>query len=230
MANEAAINGMFGRIAGIYDLLNRLLSMGIDQRWRNILAENARMGTRRLILDLAAGTLDVAIKIAKKWPQTRVCAIDFCRPMLQKGLGKPLGGRIAPCVGDVKALPIGENAADCVTIAFGIRNITPRSAAFAEMLRVLEPGGKALVLEFGSGSERIWGGIYNFYLSQILPLIGKAISRDKGAYEYLARTVREFPSADVLAEEMGNAGFVNVAYKKLTGGIVCLHWGFKPQI
>ncbi len=112
-------------------------------------------------------------------------------------------------------------------MAFGIRNIKPRSEAFAEMLRVLTPGGRACILEFGSGSERIWGGLYNFYLDRILPRIGKMVSRDPGAYEYLAETIRNFPTAPALEKEMTDAGFARAWHIKLTSGIVCLHVGEK---
>lgn len=228
MADGRAVNGMFARIAGVYDLLNRVLSMGIDQSWRKELADQVPSGPKNLVLDLAAGTLDVAIKIAAKLPGSRVCALDFCLPMLRRGRRKLHGQKIYSCGGDAKALPLPDKSVDCVTIAFGIRNISPRNDALEEMLRVIVPGGKVAILEFGSGKERICGGVYNFYLSHILPRIGSLLARDKGAYEYLARTVKEFPSAETLAREMRAAGFSDVGWKKLTGGIVCLHWGFRP--
>ena len=130
---------------------------------------------------------------------------------------------------DAKKLPLPDASVDCVTMAFGIRNIKPRSEAFAEMLRVLTPGGRACILEFGSGSERIWGGLYNFYLDRILPRIGKMVSRDPGAYEYLAETIRNFPTAPALEKEMTDAGFARAWHIKLTSGIVCLHVGEKAR-
>ena len=183
--HDAAVSGMFGRIAGFYDLLNHTLSLGIDYYWRHVLAKNVRVGSTNRVLDLAAGTLDA------------------------------------------KKLPLPDASVDCVTMAFGIRNIKPRSEAFAEMLRVLTPGGRACILEFGSGSERIWGGLYNFYLDRILPRIGKMVSRDPGAYEYLAETIRNFPTAPALEKEMTDAGFARAWHIKLTSGIVCLHVGEK---
>lgn len=226
--HDAAVARMFGRIAGWYDFLNRLLSLGIDQRWRRELAASAMPGNG-LALDLAAGTLDVALALRRAAPEATVAALDFCPPMLARGLPKLKGEnrrRILPVAADARRLPLRDGAAGCITMAFGIRNITPRGAAFAEMLRVLRPGGRACILEFGSGRERIWGGVYNAYLNHVLPLVGRAFSRD-GAYGYLAESIRAFPTAEELAREMRDAGFMRVWYKKLTSGIVCLHVGEK---
>ena len=226
--HDAAVAGMFGRIAGWYDFLNRLLSLGIDQRWRRELAASARPGDG-LALDLAAGTLDVALALRRAAPDALVAALDFCPPMLAHGRRKLKGEnqeRILPVAADARRLPLRDGAAACVTMAFGIRNIAPRPAAFREMLRVLRPGGRACILEFGSVRERIWGGVYNAYLNHLLPLVGKAFSRD-GAYSYLAESIRAFPTAEELAAEMRAAGFARVEYRKLTSGIVCLHVGEK---
>lgn len=229
MSNEAAISGMFGRIVNVYDPLNRILSLGIDQYWRGQLAAEMPGDPGKLLLDLAAGTLDVSLKMAQKWPRARICALDFCMPMLRRGRKKLRGQNIRLCAADARALPLPDNVADGLAIAFGIRNITPRPPAFAEMLRVLRPGGKAVILEFGSGGEPIWGGLYNIYLNHFLPRLGRLVASDKSAYDYLARTIRKFPPADILAGEMREAGFARIGYRRLTGGIVCLHWGFRPE-
>ena len=174
----------------------------------------------------------VSLAIRRKYPHVQVPAMDFCPPMLQRGLHKLKGDNaraIMPVAADAKKLPLPDASVDCVTMAFGIRNIKPRSEAFAEMLRVLTPGGRACILEFGSGSERIWGGLYNFYLDRILPRIGKMVSRDPGAYEYLAETIRNFPTAPALEKEMTDAGFARAWHIKLTSGIVCLHVGEKAR-
>lgn len=226
--HDAAVAGMFGRIATWYDFLNRLLSLGIDQRWRRELAASALPGNG-LALDLAAGTLDVALALRRQAPDAQVAAMDFCLPMLAQGVRKLKGENrrcILPVGADARRLPLKEGSANCITMAFGIRNIKPRAAAFEEMLRVLKPGGRACILEFGSGRERIWGGIYNAYLNHMLPLIGKLFSRD-GAYSYLSESICAFPTARELAEEMRAAGFARVWHKKLTSGIVCLHIGEK---
>lgn len=230
-ADANPVQTMFGRIAGVYDLLNHLLSFGIDKYWRAKLIELAAPANKGLTLDIASGTMDVAIKLAEK-SACPVIAMDFCQPMLCRGLKKVarknLGGLIFPCVCDALDLPCGDNTVESVTMAFGIRNIKDRTAAFQEMLRVLKPGGKACILEFGSGKEKIWGGLYNIYLNNILPQMGKIIGKDKKAYEYLAASIRSFPAADKLAREMAGAGLANTGWTRLTSGIVCLHWGEKP--
>ena len=227
--HDAAVSGMFGRIAGFYDLLNHTLSLGIDYYWRHVLAKNLRVGSTNRVLDLAAGTLDVSLAIRRKYPHVQVPAMDFCPPMLQRGLHKLKGDNaraIMPVAADAKKLPLPDASVDCVTMAFGIRNIKPRSEAFAEMLRVLTPGGRACILEFGSGSERIWGGLYNFYLDRILPRIGKMVSRDPGAYEYLAETIRNFPTAPALEKEMTDAGFARSCIRQQKNVSLSRYYGY----
>lgn len=233
MASPTPTGAMFARIANVYDLLNHVLSMGLDIAWRKELALAANPGKNGLLVDLAAGTLDVSLAILAINPEANIIGIDFCPEMLKAGKHKinksEIENHLAICAGDAFSLPVKQGAASSLAIAFGIRNINPRKQAFAQMLETLKPGGKACILEFGSGKERIWGGIYNFYLNRILPGIGKLLAKDKPAYEYLAKTIREFPKAETLAREMEEAGFANVGWKKLTSGIVCLHWGFKPE-
>lgn len=230
-SNPSPVNAMFGRIAGVYDFLNHFLSFGIDRYWRKELASLVKEGPNGLIADLAAGTLDVSLAVLEVHPTVYIPAIDFCQPMLEKGLKKlkteESAKRILPCLGDATRLPLRDNSVDSLTMAFGIRNINPRKAAFKEMLRVLAPGGRACILEFGSGQERIWGGLYNFYLKRVLPRLGAFYARDASAYSYLSRTITEFPHAQRLAAEMEEAGFIDVNFRKLSSGIVCLHWGQK---
>ena len=225
------VAGMFGRVAGRYDLLNHLLSAGLDIAWRRamvraLLAPGLPPGP---ILDLAAGTLDVSIAIARRSDRP-ILAADVCEPMLRAGLGKldaALGRRIHPTVADGRVLPLADASVAGATIAFGIRNIRPRPEALAELARVIRPGGRLAILEFGTGKRRMWGGLYNFYLRNILPRIGKLISGDDEAYRYLAATISEFPEESVLAEEMRQAGFASVDYRAMAGGIVFLHAGVK---
>ena len=233
-ADGRVVQGLFSQIAGVYDGLNRILSFGLDAYWRNRLAEAVRpfppKGTAR-ILDLAAGTLEVSVALAKRYPHRSILALDFCRPMLVKGLPKLKklrNPKVYPLAADGRSLPLADNSVDAVTIAFGLRNIRPRDAAYAEALRVLVPGGRFCVLEFGSVEDRILFGLYNFYLAHILPLAGRLLSRNKGAYRYLADTVAAYPAATTLAEEMRRAGFSNVRYGRHTAGIVWLHTGEKP--
>ena len=229
------MRGIFTRIAGIYDLMNRVLSFGLDALWRKRLAESVLPFPPRgkaVILDLAAGTMEVSLALAKRYSHRTVLALDFCHPMLLKGLPKlqqnMQRGHIFPLTGDARRLPLTDASVDAITIAFGLRNIRPREEAYAEALRVLVPGGKLCVLEFGGGGNRIFFGLYNLYLAHFLPLVGRLASRDKGAYRYLADTVVTYPEASVLAEEMRRAGFAFVHYRFFTAGVVCLHTGEKP--
>lgn len=227
-----AVSSMFSRIVPWYDLLNTVLSCGIDRYWRKRLVREVRLGPTKRVLDLAAGTLDVSLAIRRRYPEASVPAMDFCPPMLLHGRKKLKGANsrlVMPAAADAKHLPLPDECVDAVTIAFGIRNILPRNEAFAEMARVLVPGGRACILEFGSGKQKIWGGLYNFYLNRVLPGIGKCISHDGSAYEYLADTIRRFPAAEELEEEMREAGFAAAWHIPLTSGIVCLHIGEKAR-
>lgn len=225
------VAGMFGRVAGSYDLLNHLLSGGLDITWRRAMvralaAPGLPAGP---LLDLAAGTLDVSIMLAGQCRRP-IIAVDPCLPMLVRGTAK-LGGRqgryVHPVLGDGLALPLPDASVAGATIAFGIRNIRPREAAFRELARVIKPGGRLMVLEFGTGRRRLWGGCYNFYLRRVLPKIGKCISGDDEAYRYLAETIREFPDEQTLASRMRQSGFDEVSYRAMAGGIVFLHAGVK---
>ncbi len=227
---ETAVATMFGRIVRWYDPLNRLLSLGLDQGWRATLAQTALAGFESTpdlqALDLAAGTLDVSLALHARRRDAHITAMDFCQPMLERGRTKlrtpTLKAAISTVTADARILPLPDASFHTATMAFGIRNIAPRVKAMREMYRVLKPGGRACILEFGSGRQRIWKGIYNFYLNSILPLMGKIFSGDN-AYAYLARTIRDFPTADALADELLEAGFDSVYHIPLTSGIVRLH-------
>ncbi len=230
--NDRTISAMFERIVPWYDTLNTVLSLGIDSYWRKKLVNEVRPFKTGKVLDLAAGTLKVSLALRRKYPSITVPALDFCPPMLVHGKKKLKGKNISailPVGADARHLPLQDASVDAITIAFGIRNINPRSEAFAEMLRVLVPGGRACILEFGSGKNKIWGGIYNFYLKHILPRIGNIVSGDDNAYTYLAQTIHEFPTAIELEEEMRKAGFNAAWHIPLSGGIVCLHIAEKAR-
>lgn len=228
---------MFGRIAPFYDFLNHALSLGQDVRWRRALVRAVPPADRilkrgDLVLDLAAGTLDVSRGLARQHLGVRVAALDFARPMLARGASRKLGHgldtRVFPVQADGRRLPLPDACLDGATIAFGIRNIVPREECWAEVLRCLKPGARFAVLEFGTGKKRVWRGLYNFYLNRLLPLVGKLVSGDAKAYRYLAETIKSFPHEEALAEEMRAAGFTDVTYRPMTSGIVFLHVGTKP--
>jgi len=225
------VQGLFTSIAGIYDIMNRIFSLGFDALWRKSLADAVLPATAHadaVILDLAAGTLEVTVELVRRHPESRILAADFCPTMLSAGRKKiALYPNISLLAGDACALPLPDSSIDAITVAFGLRNFKPRSLALAEAARVLKPGGMLAVLEFGSARDRILFGVYNWYLARVMPLIGRLVSKDKGAYQYLAETIAAFPSAEELAEEFAAAGFSDSVFSRYTAGIVCIHTGRK---
>ncbi|MFW5731112.1 MAG: ubiquinone/menaquinone biosynthesis methyltransferase [Desulfonatronovibrionaceae bacterium] len=225
------VSGYFASIAAWYDFLNHFLSIGQDIYWRKRLTSHVRIQEQALVADLAAGTLDLTREILKKNPGARVLGLDYTLPMLVRGRSKLNFARSRSSLvqADGRSLPLEDSSMDAVTIAFGIRNILPRDQAFREIIRVLKPGGRLCILEFGTGRKKILGGLYNFYLTKVLPLMGRLFSRDKGAYRYLAESIRDFPDEDQLALEMHRAGFSRVFYYPLSAGIVYVHVGQKAS-
>jgi len=223
------VSGLFDNIAAWYDFLNHFLSVGQDVYWRRRLVRYVRSGPTGAVLDLAAGTLDVSVEILRQNPALRVLSMDFSQGMLSRGKAKIAKyPAIIPVQADGRALPLPDACVDTVTIAFGIRNILPRTDAYKEILRVLAPGGRICILEFGTGQARIWQGAYNFYLGTVLPRVGRFFSKNPEAYQYLADTIRAFPNARTLAAELLDAGFAQVSYQPLSSGIVYLHVAQKP--
>ncbi|MBK7643827.1 MAG: ubiquinone/menaquinone biosynthesis methyltransferase [Planctomycetes bacterium] len=219
---------MFARISGRYDLLNRVLSLGIDQRWRRRLLAAAGDVHDKPVVDLCCGTGDVSLFLARAG--ARVVGVDFTPEMLTHAERKRVRGA-QPGVfatGDALALPIGDRSVAACTVAFGIRNVADRRRCLREMRRVLVPGGRGLVLEFSMPPGRFTGWVYRTYFTRVLPLIGRIVSRHDDAYSYLPRTVLAWPEPPALQQEMEQEGFVDCGFRRLTFGIACLHWGQAP--
>lgn len=227
------IRTMFSRIAGRYDLLNRLLSFGIDTRWRKELAGEVHQEEGVPLLDLATGTADVALTLEKHLPGTgMIVGADFAVPMLELASGKVHrrgSKRIVLCAGDALALPFSDASFCSITIAFGLRNLPDRTAGLREMLRTLTPGGKLVILEFTRMEHRLLGPFFRFYFHYVLPILGGIISGSFGAYRYLPSSVDDFPDPVHLGREMHEAGFADVRYRPLSLGITCLHTGERPH-
>ncbi len=220
---------MFARIAPRYDLLNRVLSLGIDRGWRDaLLARGGDLRDRRAV-DVCCGTGDVSLLLARGG--ARVIAVDFTREMLALGERKRTASgvtrpdAVAFLQGDATALPLADASADLVTIGFGIRNVADRPTALAEMARVLRPGGRLLVLEFGAPSHRVVAAAYRFYFQRVLPRVGALLSGDREAYSYLPASVAAWPGPADFEREIAQAGFVDCGHAALHGGIAYLHWG-----
>ena len=223
---------MFGRIAGRYDLLNHLLSGNVDKSWRRLVARTLQpsLVEGAHALDVACGTGDLSLALEGAG-RARVVGLDFCRPMLEIARRKAEeGARAVPFVeGDALRLPFADRSFEVVTIAFGLRNLSSVERGLGELLRVLKPGGRAGVLEFSSPVVPGFRALFEFYFTRVLPRIGGLVSGSRGAYEYLPDSVRKFPDQKRLAEMMRGAGFEEVGYRNLTGGIAALHTGRRPS-
>ncbi len=221
---------MFARIANNYDLLNRTLSLGIDQRWRRALLRQAGDVRGKIVVDACCGTGDVAVQFASAG--AHVLGVDFTPEMLVIADKKKVDGPKRPTFahGDALALPVGNGVADACTVAFGIRNVADRRACLREMKRVVRPGGQVLVLEFTMPPGPVLGRLYRFYFLRILPNVGRLVSKDEDAYSYLPRTVMAWPNPAEFQREMGEEGLVDCGHRLLSRGIACLHWGRRASL
>ena len=227
MEHARAVRAMFSGIAGRYDLLNHVLSMNIDKRWRRLVRQRLPSvldEPQATVLDVACGTGDLSIEL-QSHAKARVIGTDFCRPMLTVAAEK---SRVIPFVeGDAMNLGFADDSFDAVTIAFGLRNLSNFRDGLAELHRVLKPRGKLVVLEFSSPVIPGFRQAFNFYFNRVLPLIGGAVSGSRGAYKYLPDSVSKFPDQKRLAGLMQETGFDDVEYANLTGGIAAIHSGTK---
>ena len=236
MPDPVQVRSMFSRIAGTYDGLNRGLSMGIDQRWRRRVIAKAQDRPGGLqgaqVLDLCCGTGDLTWLFAQAGAQ--VVGADFTMEMVQLAPGKSErqalsgSGPVTFVQGDAQALPVPDQSFDVASVAFGIRNVLDPDACLREMARVLRPGGQALVLEFPPPGRSPVAQGFKFYFRHVLPRIGGIVSGDRDAYRYLPRTVMAWPKPEVFAASMREAGLERVGFATMTGGIACLHWGYRP--
>jgi demethylmenaquinone methyltransferase/2-methoxy-6-polyprenyl-1,4-benzoquinol methylase len=227
MPDPKAVNSMFARIAGRYDLANHLLSGGVDFWWRQLLVRAVYDSHPSDVLDLATGSGDVAFSIVDGLPpEVKVTGMDFCQPMLDEAVIKrasnPHWSGIEFKQGDGLALPLPDHCMDALTISFGLRNMADRHRALTEMRRVLRPGGRVFVLEFSQ--PYFWfRPFYYAYLKFVLPIVAGAVTGDRSAYEYLCGSIEQFPGRAGMAEEIRRAGFTSVRATPFTFGIVALH-------
>ena len=223
------VRGMFGRIAGRYDLLNHLLSFNMDKRWRARLVDRVSDVLRRpnaRVLDLCCGTGDVLLALEKR-AGAPVLASDFCHPMLVEAQRKiaARGFRTPLFEADALELPFAADSLDLITIAFGFRNLANYERGLEELLRVLKPGGTVGILEFSQPTNPAFAALYGFFSTRILPRVGGFLSGSSDAYTYLPESIRTFPNAPQLSAAMRAAGFASVEFERLTGGAVALHLG-----
>ena len=223
------VAGVFDSVAPRYDLMNDLMSAGLHRLWKRIAVERSLVRPGERVLDLAGGTGDLARLLARRVaPRGEVVLTDINRSMLERGRDRLMdAGLVLPMVRcDAESLPFPDRAFDCVSIAFGLRNVTRKERALAEMRRVLRPGGRLMVLEF----SRVWGWLrpaYDAYSFGVLPRLGKLVVGDADSYRYLAESIRMHPDQQQLKSMLEAAGLERVDYLNLTGGVVALHRGFR---
>jgi demethylmenaquinone methyltransferase/2-methoxy-6-polyprenyl-1,4-benzoquinol methylase len=225
-----AVQQMFSDIAFRYDFLNRLLSFGIDTLWRR---EAVRVVAERMpqrVLDVATGTADLAISLKQVLPTAEVIGVDFAEPMLERGRKKvaQLNLSLPLLQGDGLNLNYPDNSFDALTIAYGIRNFSDRQRGLDEFFRVLKPGGRVVILEFPPPPKHLFGSLFRFYFLGVSPYIAGLFSGRRDAYQYLGKSVLNFPSPTAFATMMQRSGFVTIRYKLQTFGVSALHVAEKP--
>ena len=230
---EKLVANVFHSVANNYDIMNDLMSMGIHRIWKRFTIELSAVRKGHKVLDIAGGTGDLAKQFSRLVGDTgQVVLADINESMLKTGrnrlLDEGITGNIEFIQANAECLPFAQNTFDCVTISFGLRNVTNKEAAIRSMLHVLKPGGRLLVLEFSKTQNPLLTKIYDTYSFKLLPAIGKIVAKDADSYRYLAESIRMHPDQETLEKMMQDAGFVNTGYHNMTGGIVALHKGIKP--
>ncbi len=226
------VAGVFDSVATRYDVMNDLMSAGIHRIWKRFTIELSGVRRGNRVLDIAGGTGDLAAKFA---PMTgdegEVVLADINANMLSVGrdrlMDRGVSGNLYYVQADAQYLPFPDDYFDCITIAFGLRNVTDKDLALRSMHRVLKPGGRLLVLEFSKPKNPLLSRAYDAYSFGVLPNIGRLVAGDSDSYQYLAESIRMHPDQDTLREMMENAGFLRCDYHNMTGGIVAVHRGFK---
>ncbi len=231
-AKAGLVADVFHSVAARYDLMNDLMSGGIHRIWKRFTIELSGVRRGNAVLDIAGGTGDLAAKFADiVGADGRVVLADINESMLQVGRDKLLDtgrlGNIEFVQADAQYLPFPDESFDCITIAFGLRNVTDKDLALRSMLRVLKPGGRLLVLEFSKPKNELLGRAYDAYSFKVLPMMGRLVAGDADSYQYLAESIRMHPDQETLKDMMEDAGFARVEYHNMTGGIVAVHRGVK---
>ena len=226
------VRDVFDSVAGRYDLMNDLMSGGLHRLWKSALIDWLNPKPRTTLIDVASGTGDIAFRFLERAGETASAAIcDVNEQMLNVGaeraLDRGLVSGLSVICGDAQSLPIASNSADACAIAFGLRNVTHRDQALAEMQRILRPGGHFLCLEFSHPVLPLLKPLYDLYSFKVLPMLGARVAGDEDAYRYLVESIRTFPDQETLLRELGEAGFGNVSFRNLSGGIVAIHSGWR---
>jgi demethylmenaquinone methyltransferase/2-methoxy-6-polyprenyl-1,4-benzoquinol methylase len=228
----ARVRSVFASVAGKYDVMNDLMSLGVHRLWKHFTLSLTGLRPGQHALDVAGGTGDLAAGMLRQVGKSgRVVLSDVNPAMLQIGrdrlLDKGFAGNVECIVADAERLPFEDSSFDCLTIGFGLRNVTDKAAALKSMHRVLKPGGQLLVLEFSTPVAPGLKPIYDAYSFKVLPLLGRVVAQDAASYRYLAESIRMHPNQETLLGMLNAAGFGETRYHNLTGGIVAVHRGYK---
>jgi demethylmenaquinone methyltransferase/2-methoxy-6-polyprenyl-1,4-benzoquinol methylase len=224
----AYVQTMFDRIAGRYNLMNRMMTAGQDVKWRRFVIQQAALRPGAVLLDLATGTGDIAFEALRQMPGVRAVGGDFSLGMMFVGQREPLGERVLWNGADALNLPYGDRTFDAVTAGYLMRNVIDIPRAFAEQMRVLRPGGRLVILDTSPPPANLLRPFIIAYLRYGIPLLGRLISGDSDAYSYLPESTQKFKTPQELAALMRGAGFVNVAWKSFMFGTMAVHWGERP--
>ncbi len=235
---QSRVRGVFDSVASNYDLMNDAMSLGIHRVWKNMTITKVNPQPGELLIDVAGGTGDLARRFIRRADEVRqrrmgdparaiIC--DINAEMLLAGIDddKDEGMDLTRICGNAESLPFEDGVADAVTIAFGIRNVTHRDKALSEFHRILKPGGRLAVLEFSTPPEKFLRAFYDAYSFNVIPRLGGMLAGDKDSYQYLVESIRKFPRQDAFADMVKEAGFKRVSWQDYSGGIACLHFGWK---
>ena len=227
------VRDMFDSIAPAYDRMNTLMTFGLDRLWTRRATACATASSPRSILDVATGTADIALRLSKSAPRARITGIDLSDGMLAIGRRKVeeagLSDHIVLERADCLDLPFADDTFDAVTVAYGVRNFDNLAAGYAEMLRVLRPGGTITVVELATPTSRIIRPLYNFYAGRIIPLLGRVMSKDVSAYSYLPKSIAAVPQRESMTALMEQVGFADCRWRAFTFGVCCLYTATKPH-
>jgi demethylmenaquinone methyltransferase/2-methoxy-6-polyprenyl-1,4-benzoquinol methylase len=229
---QQKVKGVFDSVASNYDIMNDVMSFGMHRLWKRFAVDVMQPKPGQSVLDLACGSCDLSVALAKRVGDTgTVVASDINAAMMAQGqeriVNEGLLGRVQFSQVNAEAIPFDDNSFDIVSIGFGLRNVTDKDKALAEMARVLKPGGRAMILEFSKPTNPVLGKIYDTYSFSLLPKMGKFIAKDEASYQYLAESIRKHPNQATLTQMMKDAGFDEVDHHNLTGGVVAVHRGLK---
>lgn len=229
---QGMVKGVFRAVASNYDVMNDAMSMGVHRAWKWFAVAQSGVQAGDKVLDLAAGSGDLSLKFAKKvGDEGKVIVTDINEAMLEEGrkrlTDQGIAGNVNYCLVNAEQLPFDDNSFDCISISFGLRNVTHKEVALESMFRCLKPGGRVIILEFSQPTNETFRKVYDAYSFNVIPKLGELISNDRDSYQYLVESIRKHPPQEELKQMMLDAGFDRVRYHNLTGGVVALHVGYK---